>query len=148
MSRSTLKNGATKATNPLMQAPAKMRKKLVARERKLRRIGEWGEWERLENPHRFQRGWLGEVDHVRRNRVFAVLVRDVGTAIHLAISSLTGDRPSWYEMQRIKNELAGEKATAVEVYPPASEVVDEAEMFHLWVLFKPLPFSLHRRGAS
>lgn len=139
-----LKNGASRATNPLMRAPAKDRKRLVQRERKLRRTGEWGEWERLDNPHRFGAGWLGEVDHVRRNRVFAVLVRDVGCAIHLAVSSLTGDRPTWHEMQRIKNELAGRKATTVEVYPPQDQVVDDAEMFHIWVLFQPLPFGLHR----
>ncbi|GHE88575.1 hypothetical protein GCM10016455_05880 [Aliiroseovarius zhejiangensis] len=137
-----LKQGVTKKTSPLMNVPTKERKRLIARERKIRRTGQWGEWERLENPHRFKSGWLGEVDHVRRNRVFSVLVRDVGTAIHLGISSLTGDRPSFHEMQRIKNDLAGPNATGVEVYPPQEELVDDAEMFHLWVLFAPLPFSL------
>ncbi|EEX09596.1 conserved hypothetical protein [Ruegeria lacuscaerulensis ITI-1157] len=143
-----LKNGATRKTNPLMRAPAKDRKRLLERERRLRRSGEWGEWERLENPHRFQPGWLGDVDHVRKNRVFAVLVRDAGTAIHLAVSSLSGDRPTWHEMQRIKDDLAGPAATAVEVYPPHDEIVDEAEMFHLWVLFGPLPFSLAERETK
>lgn len=139
-----IKQGATRRKNPLMLASAKERKRLLQRERRLRRLGEWGEWERVENPHRFKSGWLGEVDHARRNRVFSVLVRDAGSAIHLGISSLSGDRPTWHEMQRIKNELAGPDLTAVEVYPPAEEVVDEAEMFHLWVLPVPLPFSLYR----
>ncbi|MEM8976289.1 MAG: hypothetical protein AAGD43_29845 [Pseudomonadota bacterium] len=138
-----MKNGVTKKTNPLMQALPKYRKQIVQRERKLRRTGNWGEWERLENPHRFEAGWLGKVDHIKRNKVFSVLISDVGSAIHLAVSSLTGDRPSWHEMQRIKNELAGERATAVEVYPPQAEVIDEAEMFHIWVLYGPLPFSLN-----
>ena len=132
----------TKARNPLFQVPTKDRKRLLQRERKLRRTGEWGQWDRLENPHRLKEGWLGEVDHVRRNRVFSVLVRDVGSAIHLAVSSLSSDRPSWPEMQRIKNELAGKKTTAVEVYPPEAELVDDADMYHLWVLFGSLPFSL------
>ncbi len=139
-----LKQGATRKTSPLMRATPKDRKRLIARERKLRRTGDWGTWERLENPYRFQPGWLGEVDHVRKNQVFSVLVRDVGTAIHLGISSLTGDRPTFHEMQRIKNDLAGENATGVEVYPPAGELVDEAEMFHLWIIFGGLPFSLYR----
>lgn len=130
--------------NPLFAVPAGQRHKIVQRERRLRRSGEWGEWERLENPHRFKPGWLGQVDHVRRNRVFSVLVRDAGPAIHLAISSLSGDRPSWPEMQRIKNDLAGSKATAVEIYPPDHEAVDDADMYHLWVLYAPLPFSLPR----
>ena len=138
-----LKNGVTRDSNPLFQVRANLRKKLVQRERRLRRTGAWGAWERVENPHRFTAGWLGEVDHAQRNRVFSVLVRDVRTAVHLAVASLTGDRPTWHEMQRIKNELAGRDATAVEVYPPESQLVDEAEMFHLWVLPGPLPFSLH-----
>lgn len=142
-----LKNGATRRTNPIMMAPAKERKRLIARERRLRRSGQWGEWERLENTRRGSQGWLGEVDHVRKNRVFAVLVRDVGTAFHLAVSSLTGDRPSWPEMQRIKNELAGPDATAVEVYPPQREVVDDANMYHIWIV-GPLPFSLSDREPS
>lgn len=137
-----LKNGATRRTNPLMLAPAKDRKKLLQRERRLRRLGDWGPWERLENPHRFKPGWLGEVGHVRKNRVFSVLIRDLGTTVHLAVSSLSGDRPTWHEMQRIKNELAGPDATGVEVYPPQNEVVDDAEMFHLWLVGR-LTFSLH-----
>ncbi len=139
-----LKQGATSRTNPLMQLPPKDRKRLIQRERRLRRSGDWGEWRRLENIHRFQPGWLGDVDHVRKNRVFSVLIRDVGSAIHLAISSLSGERPSWREMQRIKDELAGPDTTAVEVYPPRDEIVDGADMFHLWVLFGPLPFSLYK----
>ncbi len=46
-------------------------------------------------------------------------------------------------MQRIKDEIAGYDATAIEVYPPKSEVVDEADMFHIWVLRGKLPFGLH-----
>lgn len=61
---------------------------------------------------------------------------------HLAIASLSGERPTWWEMQRIKDELAGPDAMAVEVYPPAAEVVDEADMFHIWVLPQPLTFGL------
>lgn len=133
----------TRKGDPLNAATAHERKKILERERRLRRSGEWGEWERLENPKRFAPvGWLGQVDHIRKNRVFSVLVRDAGSAIHLAITSLSGDRPSWPEMQRIKSELAGPNATAVEVYPPDDEVVDDADMYHLWVLFQPLPFSL------
>ena len=140
--------GATKKTDVLRLAPAKERKKLLETERKRRRSGEWGEWERIENPRRFGPGWLGEVDYVRKNRVFSVLVRDVGSAIHLAVSSLSGDRPTWWEMQRIKNDLAGPGATAVEVYPPQAEVVDGADMFHIWIVPYGLPFSLHKETTE
>lgn len=136
-----------KAHDPLRRVPTKERKKLLESERRRRRSGDWGEWALVENPYRLGNGWLAEVDHARVNRVFSVLVRDVGTAVHLAVSSLTGTRPTWWEMQRIKNEIAGERATAVEVYPPQGEVVDGADMFHLWIV-DPLPFSLAHRNAQ
>jgi hypothetical protein len=47
-------------------------------------------------------------------------------------------------MQRIKDDILGSEATAIEVYPPSSQVVDEADMFHIWSV-DPLPFSLFRR---
>ena len=116
----------------------------LQRERKLRRSGIWGEWERLEFPDGImsRKGWLGEIRAAFRNQVFSVLFRPTPNGeVHLAISSLSGDRPTWHEMQRIKNDILGEDATAVEVYPPQSEVVDEADMFHLWS-HGPMPFSI------
>jgi hypothetical protein len=41
-------------------------------------------------------------------------------------------RHSWRDMQRIKNDLLGEQWAAVEVYPPQSLVVDDANIYHLW----------------
>ncbi len=49
-------------------------------------------------------------------------------------------------MQRIKDEIAGPDATAIEVYPPHAEIVDQADMFHIWVVPGPLPFSLFDRA--
>lgn len=129
----------------LRQVSKKCAKRILATEAKRRRLGEWGAWEQVANPLYGKRtGWLGQVEIAHRNQVFSVLERDVGTAIHLAVSSLSERRPTWYEMQRIKDEIAGPEATAVEVYPPASELVDGAEMFHIWVLPEALPFSLTR----
>lgn len=51
---------------------------------------------------------------------------------------------SWYVLQRIKNELVGSDRTAVEVYPAELNLVDDANLYHLWVLpdgFQ-LPFGL------
>jgi hypothetical protein len=51
---------------------------------------------------------------------------------------------SWKDMQRIKNAVCGEERVAVEVYPPESELVDDANIYHLWVMpagFR-LPFGL------
>lgn len=40
----------------------------------------------------------------------------------------------WWALQLIKNEVAGEDAIAIEVYPPHGEVIDELNMRHLWVV--------------
>lgn len=52
---------------------------------------------------------------------------------------------SWPDLQRIKDELIGCDRVAVEVYPAAADVVDQAPMSHLWVLPAEfaLPFGLH-----
>jgi hypothetical protein len=140
-------NTALLKANPALKgAPKKMVKALLSTEARRRASGDWGPWitERFP-PGSVGRGWAADITEARRNKVFAVLVRDVGHGVvHLGISSLSGRRPSWHEMQRIKDELAGPDATAIEVYPPHDEIVDDADMFHLWVLPGPLPFSLAR----
>lgn len=41
---------------------------------------------------------------------------------------------SWRQLQDTKNEIAGVDASAIEIYPPESEVTDTANIYHLWVL--------------
>ena len=116
--------------------PRNERRFLLRREERARRSGEWGEWETLSFPRGSAgRSWAAEFTTAHRNVVFSVLDRVLANGVrHLAVSSLSGIRPTWPEMQRIKNELAGPTSTAVEVYPPDSQVMDEADMFHIWVL--------------
>jgi len=59
------------------------------------------------------------------------------------------DGISWDELQQAKNDAWGEHATAVEIYPPQDEMVNEANMRHLWLIEHPekLP-SLYRRGEK
>ena len=136
--------------DPMKHLPQKERHRLLNLERKFRQSGSWGPWESLPvAPGSVGKGgWASYVTTAHRNRCFCVLERQAEMGItHLAVSSLSGIRPTWWEMQRIKNELAGEEATAIEVYPPKSQVVDEADMFHIWVLRGKLPFGLHVHPA-
>jgi len=68
-----------------------------------------------------------------------------GEVTHLWIRAHDGSMPrSWRDLQRIKNELVGADRVAVEVFPPDDELVDSANMAHLWV-YPPgfiLPFRL------
>ena len=136
--------------HPIMKGiPRHASRHIINAEDQRRKSGNWGEWEtiNLTEPKSF--GHVGTFQIVHRNKVFAVLDRmDFSGARHLAISSLSGIRPSWKEAQRIKDELAGELKTAVEVYPPRPEIVDQANMYHLWVMPGSLPFSLAARPLT
>lgn len=130
----------------MLSPPA--RRLALANEDRFRRSGEWGAWERISVPAgALNKGWTRFIDCAYRNRVFCVLWRPLASgAKHLAISSLSGSRPTWHEAQRIKNDLGGRDKTAVEIYPPADEVVDGADVYHLWVLAGPSEFSLFGDG--
>ena len=122
---------------PLEHLPREVRRHALAKEARLRRSGDWPRWVRhsLLPGQVGSTGWLPEIYAAHVNEVFTVLEREAGNGIvHLMISSLSGIRPTWHEAQRIKNELAGVHKTAVEVYPPHMEVVDDADAYHLWVL--------------
>ncbi|MFK4259076.1 DUF7694 domain-containing protein [Agrobacterium tumefaciens] len=130
--------------------PRRNRRLILRDEAIARRAGKWSKWETLKLPRGtvHPHGWTAEITTAHRNNVFSVLDRTLpdGTR-HLAITSLSGVRPTWPEMQRIKDEIVGPEATAVEVYPPRAEIVDDADMYHLWVLPAPLPFSLFPRTS-
>lgn len=64
-----------------------------------------------------------------------LLGRDKTQALWLSIRH--NDRKAirdWRHFQRIKNELAGDEREAMEIYPKESQLVDEANTYHLWVL--------------
>lgn len=128
----------------LAQRPRAERRILLREEERNRLAGTWGEWEIICFPKGSAgSGWAAEFARAHRNKVFSVLDRMLENGVrHLAVSSLSGIRPTWHEMQRIKDTIAGASATAVEIYPPKSEIVDEADMFHIWVLPGQLTFGL------
>jgi len=80
---------------------------------------------------------------------------DLGVVTHLMIRSVAdagrgiGLEPSWQDLQRIKNELCGPDTEAVQVYPRQGDVIDQVDMYHLFVLPPawPLPFGLHRESG-
>jgi hypothetical protein len=141
--------------NPVLGlCSGKERKALLKREARWRALGEWGNWQHL-TPAEFvhilgnRTGWVREVRSVHRNNVFSVLERlDKTGVIHAGVASLSGIRPTWYELQRIKDDLFGPEKTAVEIYPPQQEIVDGSDMFHLWVLPDALPFGLTKVEKS
>lgn len=93
-------------------------------------------------------GWMRELDAAYRSPdgQFVIMTRTIrtewGQVIHATITS--HQEPTWSEKQWIKNQLFGPEAHAIEVFPKESQLVDEADMYHLWILppgFE-IPFTL------
>lgn len=109
-----------------------------------------GQWIGKPSPKSMRKGtgWFGELNKAYSNGQYAVMTRtiqtDWGEVIHACIRNIDSTDIPWAEKQRIKNELFGSERTAIEVFPKESELVDEANMYHLWVLPKDveLPFGL------
>lgn len=70
-----------------------------------------------------------------------------GTVQHLAVRRHDETEiQGWDLLQRVKNEIAGELAVALEVYPREEDVVDQAPMRHLFVLPEGFDLPLTIRG--
>jgi hypothetical protein len=101
----------------------------------------WGEWEEIpkirwhQSPNKPIEGLIKFV----KNNIYSVQFVEErtgwGNVIRLLIRRHdTKTTVSWAHKQRIKNELIGEEATAVEVFPPESKLFDEANIYHLWII--------------
>lgn len=111
----------------------------------------WGAWRDesqmlafYPKPHNFVAAYV--------NNYYCVMIShentEWGEVQHLWIrnEASTPIRNHWATLQRIKNELIGSELVAVEVYPKVSELVDQANMYHLWVMPQgvELPFNLQQ----
>jgi len=89
---------------------------------------------------------------VYRNELYQVAVRRDEFWIHLSIKR--NDRApihDWRELQEIKNQILGQDAEAVELFPAESRLVDSANQYHLWSPNKPgyrFPFGFEVRLVS
>jgi hypothetical protein len=69
---------------------------------------------------------------------------------HLSIKRVDGCAiHDWRDLQRIKNELVGDEAEGVELYPAESRLVDGANQFHMFcVIGGTWPIGFDRRLVS
>ena len=103
-------------------------------------------------------GWHGEMDRcwIDNDKDICVTSRLIrtkfGTVEHVCISKGlmtndgTGDIP-WAQKMAIKNELFGENRFAIEVYPKQKNLVDDSDVYHLWVFDKKMemPFGISKK---
>lgn len=80
--------------------------------------------------------------------VFLHESEEFGTVMRLLFRRHDGGaRFGWTQLQKMKNELAGEYRVAIEVFPRECDLVDAANCRHLWVLPEgaTLSFGLAKR---
>lgn len=80
-----------------------------------------------------------------RNNRFIVMVYDNARCAHFddrvmpkVFVQRHDNRPipgHWREMMKIKCQLFGAQACAVEFYPPMSQLVDDANIYWMWLLY-------------
>lgn len=51
--------------------------------------------------------------------------------IHLSVTKPVG-RPSWAELQGIKNQFIGADKAALQIFPKTADLVDLHDAYHLW----------------
>lgn len=114
-----------------------------------RNVDPWNWEDRSHVAHMFPHAAWGQCVACHLTPVYSVQIfqrhTDWGRVDHYAIRRHDGkaDIP-WRDKQRIKSDLAGPGATAIEVFPAESDLTDQANMYHLWVLPAgfDLPFGL------
>jgi hypothetical protein len=87
--------------------------------------------------------WLAE--NYVNNRYSVQQSLDDAGVLHLWVRRHDGAMPSsWSDLQRIKDEVAGPERVAVQVFPARDDLVDQANLAHLWVYpaGHRLPFGL------
>ncbi len=57
------------------------------------------------------------------------------------------DRLTWEQLQQIKDQVGRGDKYAIEVYPKNCDVVNVANMRHLWILENPLKYGWEKGGA-
>lgn len=102
----------------------------------------------------YQGIWMRQMDRYwESDDGYSVMSRQIktewGVVEHVTIKPMvggmwSGDIP-WAVKQEIKDELFGIRAVAIEVFPARKNLIDVADVYHLWVLPKnmSLPFGIH-----
>ena len=100
-------------------------------------------------------GWFANINHVYKfEDKYVCLTREIetkwGKVTHCAIRNASSTDIPWAEKQWIKDTLFGEDRVAIEVFPREDRLIDEANMYHLWVFEEgfELPFGIHSDDLS
>lgn len=99
---------------------------------------DWGIWEDITNLFKLKMGDRPESFRMKKyvkNNIYSVQLIDSkdGLLIGIRRHDQSIDVP-WAHKQRIKNEIMGPEFQAIEVFPKVSELVDDANMYWIWIV--------------
>jgi len=81
--------------------------------------------------------------------VFNGFPKENGEVAWLSIKRLDKEPiHDWRDLQRIKNEVVGEEAEAIEIYPAESRKMDVANQYHLFVFQGQIPVGFVGRAVQ
>ena len=116
-----------------------------------------GKWIEKPSPKALRQGhgWFRQMNRCYLyEHKYCAMTREINTKwgiiIHCCFRNFEDCDISWSEKQWIKNSLFGNERVAIEVYPSEDRLVDEANMYHLWIFEKgfELPFGINRNDVS
>lgn len=126
---------------------------IFSRERRFRATGVWPLFRYFDTKPK-SGGWLGEMRRCAENGAFLIMWRETevpvfGAVTHAFIQTASKATDiTWAEKQRIKNAIFGRERAAIEVYPRHSQLVDDANAYHLWILPKGHDFPVTIAGPG
>lgn len=109
-----------------------------------------GDWPQEHRRAREGAGYKARPMQVWRSQEFLAVLWLQGDHFRLSVNrtTMSDTRPenfedgiSWDELMAVKSQCGFHEVWMVEVYPPDCEVVDVANMRHLWLMFEPPAFA-------
>jgi hypothetical protein len=98
----------------------------------------WGAWEDITADFVLKMRDRSEVHRMKKyvkNNIYSAQVIDTDEGLLLGIRRHDqSTEVPWRHKQRIKNEVLGEVFQAIEVFPRQTELIDDANMYWLWVV--------------
>ena len=83
------------------------------------------------------------------NEVYNGFPKENGEVVWLSIKQRDKEPiHDWRDLQQIKNEVVGEEAEAIEIYPAASRKMDVANQYHLFAFTTPIPIGFVGRAVE
>jgi hypothetical protein len=83
------------------------------------------------------------------NEVYNGFPKENGEVAWLSIKRLDKEPiHDWRDLQQIKNEVVGEEAEAIEIYPAESRKMDVANQYHLFAFTTPIPIGFVGRAVE